>query len=194
MVARSTDASGARRLDGSLEPGNDGSYSPWAGRTGSTALNMSHTMEDVSFRDDFLDRMVSICRLLGIEAPPDLEGDVVAYQLDIDEISFVLTHSIIDKPDSLLAECALGKLPTADREASLTYLLQTSASLGQRGLGALGLDPAGEAASCLTRMDLHHTDQAVLATLLDVREVARAWGRRFWPSATEQSTQSLIRP
>lgn len=151
-------------------------------------------MDDESPRDDFLDRMVSLCRLLGIEPPPDLQGDVIAYRLDMDETTFVLTHSAIDRPHSFLAQCTLGKLPPNDREASLTYLLQTNASLGQRGLGALGLDAEGSEVNCLTRIDFSHTDTSVLATLLDVREVAREWHQRFWPSLAEQSIQRLVRP
>ena len=140
-------------------------------------------MDDESPRDDFLDRMVSLCRLLGIEAPPDQQGDVIAYRLDIDETTFVLTHSAIDGPRSFLAQCTLGNLPPNDREASLTDLLQTNASLGQRGLGALGLDAEGREVNCLTRIDLSHPDVSVLATLLDVREVAREWGQRLWASS-----------
>lgn len=150
-------------------------------------------MEDRFPREDFLDRIVAVCRLLDIDAPPDQEGDVIAYQLDLDEVRFELAHSMHDRPDTFLARCPLGKLPPTDREASLTYLLQTNASLGQRGLGALGLDQAGEEVGCVTRIDLTRKDEAVLATLLEVRDAARAWGQRFWPSPAEQAMQNLMR-
>lgn len=148
-------------------------------------------MKDDSPREDFLDRMVALCHLLGIEAPPDQAGDGVAYRLDLDDTTFTLSHSVVDRPESFLSECRLGPVPADDREASLAFLLQANMALGQRGLGALALDAAGNEAFCLSRIDLSLAHEAVLAQLLDVREVARAWGRRFWPSAAEQA--ALVR-
>ena len=151
-------------------------------------------MEHESARDDFLDRIVAVCRLLEIDPPPDQEGDDIAYQLDIDEVTFLLEHAALDRPQSFLVRCPLGKVPPADREASLAYLLQANASLGHSGGGALCLDQAGEEVSCVTRIALAHAEHTVLSTLLDVRDVARSWGQRFWPSTAERTMQDLMRP
>jgi hypothetical protein len=153
-------------------------------------------MDPHDHRTGFLSHIAGLCELLSIDAPPPREGDSIAFRLDLDELTFVLKHSVTQQPALMLARCWFGKAGVGgDRVDAMAAMLQANAHLAKEALGTISLDAEAEKAACTAWMTIsENTAEQTLDKLLRIRELTRDFAQRGFQELIRKSSEFAIRP